>query len=315
MQRGISALKRSLLVGAALLAVTASGLASQEASYTLDTGWAQLPDGIEEWGQTIGVEMDPEGFLWVFHRCFAGNCIGPRADVPAMLKFDMSGHMIDGWGAGMFVWPHGSYLDPDGSIWATDAQGREGIGHQVFKFSRDGEVLMTLGQAGVAGVGRGTFNGPTDVVVGEDGAIFVADGHGNNRMVKFSAEGEYLMEWGQAGTGPGEFNEPHTLALDSRGRLFVGDRVNQRIQIFDQNGNYLDEWPNIMASGITITADDLVLVADYQLQNGIVIANADDFSEVDFIPEALGEGVTMDDEGNLYVGEVVFRHLKKFIRN
>ena len=89
------------------------------------------------------------------------------------------------------------------------------------------------------------------------------------------------------GTAPGEFNEPHTLALDSRGRLFVGDRVNQRIQVFDQDGNFLDVWPDIMASGIHITEDDLVFVADYQLENGIVIANAHDFSPVGFIPEAL----------------------------
>ncbi|MEE2899919.1 MAG: hypothetical protein VX815_15775, partial [Gemmatimonadota bacterium] len=121
--------------------------------------------------------------------------------------------------------------------------------------------------------------------------------------------------WGSEGTGPGQFNEPHSLAFDSRGRLFVGDRVNQRIQVFDQQGNFLDEWTEIMASGMHITADDVIYVADYQLREGIVIANAGDFSPIGFISEALGEGVTVDASGNVFVGEVIPRNLKKFIRN
>ncbi len=285
-----------------------------DGSYRMVEGWAELPEGVPIWGQTIGVEYDPAGYVWAFHRCFANNCVGPRANTPAMLKLDLDGKVVDQWGEGLFVWPHGSFLDADGNLWTTDAQGREGIGHQVWKFSPDGEVLMTLGQPGVAGDGEDTFNGPADVVVGDNGDIFVADGHGNNRVVKLSAAGDFIMQWGQAGTGPGEFDEPHSIALDSQGRLFVGDRVNQRIQIFDQSGTYLDEWPDIMASGIHITADDLVFVADYQLQNGIVIANAADLSPIGFIPEALPEGVAVGPDGSVYVGEVIFQHMKKFER-
>ena len=122
------------------------------------------------------------------------------------------------------------------------------------------------------------------------------------------------MEWGKEGTGPGEFNEPHCLAFDSRGRLFVGDRVNQRIQLFDQDGRYLDEWPGIMASGIHITEDDVVYVADYQLREGIVITEASDFSAVGFISETLPESVTVDAQGNVYAGEVIPRNLKKFAK-
>ena len=214
----------------------------------------------------------------------------------------------------MSVWPHGFFLDTDGNIWTTDARGREGKGQQVLKFSPDGRVLMALGTPGVAGDGPNTLSGPTDIAVAPNGDIFVADGHGNNRIVKYSSDGEFLMQWGQEGTGPGEFNEPHCLAFDSKGRLFVGDRVNERIQVFDQDGGYLAEWPNIMASGIHITEDDVVYVADYQLREGIVIANASDFSEVGFIPETLPEGVTVDVEGNVYVGEVIPRNLKKFAK-
>ena len=287
---------------------------SPEASYRLVDGWAQLPDGVEAWGQTIGVESDPDGTLWVFHRCFDGNCIG-RDDVPPVLRYDPSGAMIDSWGEGLFIWPHGFFLDADGNIWTTDARGENGKGHQVIKFSSDGRALMTLGTAGIAGVGEDTFDGPADVVTAPNGDIFVADGHGNNRVVKFSKDGRFMKAWGQHGTGPGEFDEPHCLAFDSSGRLFVGDRVNQRIQIFDQDGTYLDEWRGIMASGIYITDDDTVYVADYQLRKGIVIANVNDFNASGFIPEAQAEGVTVDAAGNVYAAEVLPRNLKKFVKN
>jgi hypothetical protein len=122
------------------------------------------------------------------------------------------------------------------------------------------------------------------------------------------------MEWGTEGSDYGQFNEPHTLGMDSRGRLFVGDRINQRIQVFDQNGRFLASWPAIMASGMTITADDIVYVADYQLRQGIVIARASDFQEIGFIDNALGEGIAVDADRNAYVGEVIYRNLKKFVR-
>ena len=238
-----------------------------------------------------------------------------RENVTPVLKYDPSGRLVDSWGEGMFIWPHGFFLDADRNVWTTDARGEDGKGHQVFKFTPDGTLLMTLGTAGVAGDGQNTFDGPADVVVAPNGDIFVVDGHGNNRVVKFAKDGQFIMEWGGEGTGPGQFNEPHCLAFDSRGRLFVGDRVNQRIQVFDQNGRYLDEWPGIMASGMYITDDDVLYVADYQLRFGIVIANASDFSEIGFIPNALPEGVAVDRMGNVYAGEVSGRNLKKLVRN
>ena len=287
----------------------------QDSAYRLVDGWAQLPSGVDAWGQTIGLDIDVDGNLWVFHRCFATSCNKGRENVTPVLKYDSSGRIVDSWGEGMFIWPHGFFLDVDGNVWTTDARGEDGKGHQVFKFTPDGKLLMTLGTAGVAGDGQNTFDGPADVAVAPNGDIFVVDGHGNNRVVKFAKDGRFIMEWGGAGTGPGEFNEPHSLAFDSRGRLFVGDRVNQRIQVFDQNGRYLAEWPGIMASGMYITDNDVLFVADYQLRFGIVIANASDFSEIGFIENALPEGVAVDPMGNVYAGEVSGRDLKKFVRN
>jgi DNA-binding beta-propeller fold protein YncE len=268
---------------------------------------------VAAWGQTIGVEIDGDGFLWVFHRCFDSSCAG-RPDVPPVLRYHADGRLVDAWGEGRFVWPHGTHLDRDGNLWTTDAGGREGIGHQVLKFAPDGTLLMTLGTAGVEGDGPDTFDGPADVAVAPNGDVFVADGHGNDRVVKFTSDGRYLAEWGGHGTEPGRFDEPHTLAFDSRGRLFVGDRVNERIQVFDQDGSLLAVWSGIMASGIHITADDVVYVADYQLREGIVIARAEDFREIGFVSNAMPEGVTVDRDGNVYAAEVLPRNLKKFER-
>ncbi len=295
--------------------VQAQRTQNQGSSYRLVDGWAQLPNGVEAWGQTIGVELDADGNLWVFHRCFAENCYGGRENVAPVLKYDPSGRLLESWGEGMFNWPHGFFIDADGYIWTTDARGVGDKGHQVMKFTQDGTLLLTLGTAGVAGDGQDTFDGPADVAVAPNGDIFVVDGHGNNRVVKFNKDGEFIMSWGGAGTGPGQFNEPHCLAFDSQGRLFVGDRVNERIQVFDQNGRYLAEWTGIMASGMDITEDDVIYVADYQLRMGIVIANASDFSEIGFIENAMPEGVTVDRMGNVYAGEVLPRNLKKFVRD
>ncbi len=299
----------------ATITIATASVEAQQSSYRLVDGWAQLPNGVEAWGQTIGVDLDSDGNLWVFHRCFAENCNQGRENVAPVLKYDPSGRLLDSWGEGQFNWPHGFFIDADDNIWTSDARGVGDKGPQVMKFTPDGTLLMTLGTAGVAGDGENTFDGPADVAVAPNGDVFVVDGHGNNRVVKFNKDGEFLMSWGEAGTGPGQFNEPHCLAFDSQGRLFVGDRVNERIQVFDQNGRYLAEWPGIMASGMDITEDDVLYVADYQLRFGIVIANASDFSEIGFIENAMPEGVTVDRMGNVYAGEVLPRNLKKFVRD
>ena len=144
-----------------------------------------------------------------------------------------------------------------------------GKGHQVFKFSPDGKVLMTLGKAGVAGNGPDEFNAPSAVLVAPNGDIFVADGHGretNARIVKFSKDGKFIKTWGKKGSAPGEFDIPHALAIDSQGRLFVGDRQNNRIQIFDQDGKFLDQWTQFSRpSGIFIDKHDVIYVADSEI--------------------------------------------------
>ena len=177
------------------------------------------------------------------------------------------------FGAGLFVFPHGIHVDRDGNVWVTDAQGRDGKGHQVFKFSPEGKVLMTLGKAGVAGNGPDTFNAPSSVLVAPNGDIFVGDGHGgntNSRIVKFAKDGKFIKTWGKKGTAPGEFDTPHALAMDLRGRLFVGDRNNNRIQIFDQDGKFIDQWAQFSRpSGVYIDSNDVIYVADSEFGIGV----------------------------------------------
>ncbi|HYL38607.1 MAG TPA: peptidyl-alpha-hydroxyglycine alpha-amidating lyase family protein [Bryobacteraceae bacterium] len=300
--------------------------------YRLVPNWAKLSEGMH-WGQVISVDPDADGNLWVFQR----------AD-PPLLKFDSSGKLIKSFGDGMFIQPHGLTIDREGFIWASDAGGRNGKGQQVFKFTPEGRVVMTLGTAGVAGESPTTFNGPTDIAIAPNGDIFVSDGHVNNRVVKFSKDGKFIKAWGKKGSGPGEFNVPHTLAFDSRGRLFVGDRSNSRIQIFDQDGNYLEEWKQFSRpSGIFITKDDTILVADSDSntatnlgwKRGIRIGSIKDGKVTALIPDndadpdskelwypggprisvtSGPEGVAMDAQGNVYGAEVGPRSLKKYVK-
>ena len=333
----------SRLAAFALVATAAGAVYSQTAAptntlpnpYRSIENWAKLPPG-RTWGSTAGVWIDPDGTsIWVAERCGANSCAGSNLD--PVLKFDASGKLVKSFGAGLFVFPHGIHVDRDGNVWVTDAQGRDGKGHQVFKFSPEGKVLMTLGKAGVAGNGPDTFNAPSSVLVAPNGDIFVGDGHGgntNSRIVKFAKDGKFIKTWGKKGTAPGEFDTPHALAMDSRGRLFVGDRNNNRIQIFDQDGKFIDQWAQFSRpSGVYIDSNDVIYVADSESESvsknhdgwkrGIRVGKATDGSVTSFIPDpaakatgsSAAEGVTADAMGNIFGAEVGPKRLMRYVRN
>jgi hypothetical protein len=187
-----------------------------------DSAFGQLPDG-RSYGATSAVYPAPDGrSVWVAERCGQNAC-ADRQELTTIFRFGLDGRLLTQFGANLFAWPHGMHVDRQGNVWVTDAVGfgapPPGLGHVVYEFSPDGELLLTLGKKGVAGSGHDTFTQPSDVLVAPDGSIFVADGHGaggNNRIVKFRADGTFVKEWGTTGYGPGEFRDPHALAMRDR---------------------------------------------------------------------------------------------------
>ena len=290
--------------------------------------WGKLPQG-RTWGQMAALDIDRDGNILAVERCGGTTCNG-RPEAP-VLAFGPSGDVVKSLGAGIFTFPHGIDIDDDGNVWVTDGRAEDGKGHQVIKFNPDGEILMRLGTAGVAGEGPDTLNGPSDVVVAPNGDIFVGDGHDagtNARIVKFSKDGTFIKAWGQKGSGPGQFATPHSLAFDSRGRLFVGDRENNRIQLFTQDGAFLEEWKQFgRPSGLWNDKDDVIYVADSQsdmklnpgFTRGVRIGSARDGSVTAFIPHPnpdpaspAAEGIVIDAAGHVYTAgndEPVAKHV------
>jgi 6-bladed beta-propeller len=304
--------------------------------YQAVANWAQLPEG-RQWGQTSGVSIGPDGNIWALERCGGTNCA--ESDLAPIFEFDRAGKVLKNFGAGVFAQPHGLYVDHEGNVWVTDAMSKNGKGEQVVKFSSDGKVLLRLGQAGAAGKGPNIFNGPAYVVVGRNDDIFVADGHDPNydssRIVKFSKDGKFVKAWGTKGSGPGEFMGTHSIAIDSQGRLFVADRSNNRIEIFDQDGNFIADWKQFgRPSGLFIDKHDVLYSADSESSSkegeeynpgcmrGIRIGSVKDGKVTAFIPGPALEGVsvgpdgvTADDQGNVYGAEIVPKGLLKFAKN
>ena len=293
---------------AALLFLMSLAPFAGAAEYVMDPDWPKpLPDEIE-WGQVPNVTIDHEGYIYAFHR-----------SEPPVLKFDPEGNLVDSWGSEWVNLPHGFRVTPDGNIWATDFHRQ--LGNTISLFDTKGNLRQRLGAAGFTGTGPNTFDGPADVVQAENGDFFVADGHWNNRIVKYDGQGRYLMEWGKRGSGQGEFNLPHTLVIDQRGRLLVGDRGNERIQIFDQEGNYITEWDQFgWPSGMFIDQNDILYVADYQSLRGVTYGSAETGEVMGFIEGSEPEGIVVDADGNVYTGEVTGGEggdgmiIRKFIR-
>jgi streptogramin lyase len=298
---------------------------------------------------------------------------GKMSALPSILKFDASGKLVSSFGQGLLIFPHGIYVDRDGNVWVTDGQddapqpargaaaapstppagtapqgaaapgvaaARSGPppgstrGHQVYKFSPDGKLLMTLGKSGGAAA-PDYFYQPNDILVAPNGDIFVSEGHGgaNSRILKFTKDGKFITSFGSKGAGTGEMDQPHALAMDSQGRLFVGDRANNRVLIYDQNGKLLDTWSQFSRpSGLYIDKQDMLYVADSESESvsrnhdgwkrGIRIGSAKDGKVLYFIPDPVekttgtsaAEGVAADAQGNVYGAEVGPRALKKYVR-
>ncbi len=329
--------------------------------YRTVEGWAKMPQG-RSWGSTSSVDIDKDGVsVWVGERCGQNSCLDSTLD--PVLKFDATGALVRSFGAGLVVFPHGITVDRDGNVWIVDGndnapRAARGAapppggtpaplpmgpppggtkGHQVFKFSPDGKVLLTLGKPGGAAAPDYFFQ-PNDVLVAPNGDIFVGEGHGggNGRVFKFDRTGKLIKTFGKLGSAAGEFNQPHALAMDSQGRLFVADRTNNRVQVFDQDGKYLAETKAFgRPSGVYIDRNDNLYVADSESQStnasgygynpgvkrGIRVGSARTLTVTGFIPDpaergatSAAEGVAVDKDGVVYGAEVGPRALKRYVK-
>jgi peptidylamidoglycolate lyase len=230
--------------------------------YSVVHGWPQLPPGFVL-GQVSGVGVDSHNHVFVFHRGENSWATDKTHVISSatILCFDgASGKLLASWGQNRFLEPHGLRLDRHDHVWVTDRALQ-----QVFEFSHDGTLLLTIGVERSPGLDATHFNLPTDIAFASDGGIYVSDGYGNNRVAKFSSEGKFLFDWGHKGDGPGEFNLPHSVAVDAEGLVYVADRSNGRIQVFDGNGKFLKVWKSEELGrpwSLTIGPDNLLYVVD-----------------------------------------------------
>ena len=303
-------------------------------TYELVDGWAK-PKG---WSfiDVGGVSVDSQDRVYILSR-----------GTHPISVFDREGNFLTSWGGGFSKRAHGSYSGPDGSIYGTD----DGT-HIVSKFSPDGKLLLTLGNKdqpsdtgyvgkGLESIKRGgpPFNRPTGVALSSSGDIFVSDGYGNARVHKFSPDGELLLSWGEPGTGPGQFRLPHNIWVDKRERVWVCDRENNRIQIFDTQGKFLNQWTDVIRpTDMFIDDEDTVYVSelarrvsiftiDHKLLSrwgtGQLFQKSTDGQERNPTLFVAPHTIAVDSRGDLYVGEVAMtfggvdrgsRTIQKFAR-
>lgn len=329
-----------------MFAMLGANLSAQQAlpnDYRINRDWMKLD---RPFGTMTGALMDPDGeHIWMISRCGANQCAG--SDVNPIVQMDMDGNVVREFGAGWFAWPHGTHIDRDGYLWVTEgspvgdargAPGHEmGMGHQVHKIDLDREeIIFSLGQRGVAGCTETLLNGPSSVAIQPStGDIWMTGSHrgGNNRLVHWSPEGEFIKQWGgcvgENSGDPGKFNDPHHVIFDRRGRLIVVDRSNNRLQVFtvDSEGEIeIDAiWTQFGSpSGAFIDKDDNLYVSDgvssqsrapahfthaccQGYEKGIYIADAETGWLTGFIPDTFNqeagvEFIGVDLDGNIYAG-------------
>lgn len=264
--------------------------------------WGQLPGGLQ-WEAASQVSTTPDGQIVVLRRAN-----------PFFVVLTPAGEVVRSWGENLFRVAHGLRIDRKGFLWVTD-----NADNFVQKYSPDGKLLLTLGQKGVAGGNDSkiAFDGPADVFVTNDGDILVADGYRNSRVVRFASDGTFRsIIGGTKGSEPGQFNIPHAVVVDSRGRVIVADAENSRIQVFDQSGKFLEQWTDFASKprgSMFITANDTLYVSHVDSESISIMKNGKVIEQVTGIG-GRPHGLTLDQQGNLYVANPGSRSVKKIVR-
>ena len=192
--------------------------------YQVKRPWGDLPAD-QAFGFISQLALDSAGRVYVFQR-----------GQPPVLVFEPTGSFRSAWGHDYIVDAHGIFISSSDQVFLVDRDS-----HQILIFTIDGTLVGSLGERNVPRF-QAPFNHPTNVAVARDGDIYVSDGYGNSTVHRFSSAGEYRQTWGRPGVGPGEFSTPHSICVDQHERVLVVDRENNRVQIFDRDGKYLDEW-------------------------------------------------------------------------
>jgi DNA-binding beta-propeller fold protein YncE len=294
-------MKKFACVSLVILAIAAGTVLAQTTNSKYEvTLFGAPPPGQKVWNLPRSIAADGKGTIYLL-----------RASDPPVLIFNREGKLQKTWGSGLFKEAHSIDLDREGNLWITDR-----ADNMVFKFTVDGKQLMALGKKGVAGTNTSTdaFNGSSDVAILPNGDFFVSDGQGgNSRVVKFSKDGKFMkIIGGPKGSAPGQFDVPHAIAVDSKARLLVVDEQptskNPRIQIFDQDGKFLEQWANIglkQPTGIDIAADDTVYIGDMD-GNSIIIVKDGKVLDVIGDVQARPHNVALDPRtGVLYFADPI----------
>ena len=344
---GVALVVGGLVIGAEAQQAQQKGGVEITGPYDVQTNWPQRPEGTEGWvsGPTVAIFAESPDRVFFVQRgelpIPEGVKPGPGAKFGApgrtasanvnkarrmnyILVANRDGKIVENWTQWDKYWdgsrgPHHIKMnpyDPERHVWIMDNDGQ-----QVLKFTNDGKTLvLALGERLKPGNDDKHFGGPANIAFLPDGTFFVADGYDNRRVVKFDKDGKYLMAWGKEGSAPGEFTGTlHAIAIDAKRRIYVSDMGNHRIQVFDENGKFLDQFPNIPSpSYIHISSDQYLWVSDtlvnkflkYDL-NGKLLYSWGSYGD---FPGGLWmtHQFSVDQEGNLYTAEAFHGRVEKF---
>jgi DNA-binding beta-propeller fold protein YncE len=274
-------------------------------SYHPVENFFHLPPNMN-FGEVSAVALSLQGNIFVFNR-------GSQP----IFEFSKDGKFVRTLAEELVGSAHGLRIDEHNNLWITDV-----VTHTVLRLNQEGNVTLVLGRKNRSGETDALFNQPTDVAFGPAGEIFVTDGYGNSRVVKFDRDGNFMKAWGRKGNAPGEFNLPHTIVIDKKNLVYVGDRENNRIQIFDLDGNFLKEWRHVGAPwGLGLAKDGTIFMADgyanrvLQLDsNGKILGT---FGESGRKPGQLmfAHSVTVATDGSLFVSEILNWRVQKFFHD